>query len=219
MNIFYINLNHEKTRLKYIQNQLKKINIQNAKRFLGLYGKHINIQKINELIKNNIIDNNPQWKNMNYNRAILAIYITHTNLWKHIMKHNNSEYSLIIEDDVILSENLKENIKKQIENMPNDWDILFIGRSFKLDGIKINNNLLKANPVHKEQTNHGMFAYIIKTKSIPKFIENLLPLKYDNLNHIDWSLRSLYNTKINAYYLIKPLVKHDYGIPSIKDQK
>ncbi len=46
-------------------------------------------------------------------------------------------------------------------------------------------------------------------------------------NHVDWKVRSHYtnaNTtdttkSINAYYLEKPLITHNYKIPSIREQE
>lgn len=175
-------------------------------------------------------------------------------------------YNLILEDDVILppptkkfiyTENNKQDtlqnkhtqqqrklifsrlhdkIEDNIKNVPDDWDILFIGRSKYLDGVKVSPNIIKPKPIHKSLTNHGMFAYIVKTSSIPKLLKIMLPVP-PTYNHVDWKVRSHYippNIKgtlnaniseseatkyINAYYLENPLITHNYKIPSIREQE
>lgn len=218
MDIYYINLDHENDRLTYIKDQLEKNKII-AERYPGIYGRNINIRMINELIKSNILIENNKWNEFHYNKAILAIYLTHINLWKKILATTKNNYSLILEDDVIIHPNLNEEINKNIKNVPDDWDILYIGRSSKLDGIEIHKNVIKPSSKHIPMTNHGMFAYLIKSTSLSKLICLLTPLEFDNFDNIDWVLRSMYNTKIQAYYLINPIIKHNYGIQSIKDKK
>ena len=106
---------------------------------------------------------------------------------------------------------------KILQEPPEDWDMLFIGRSKFLDGVKVAPNIIKPNPVHKRLTNHGMFAYLIKTSSIPKLLKIMLPIPV-YYQHIDWKLRAYYSKGINAYYLEKPLVMHNYKIESIREQ-
>ena len=126
----------------------------------------------------------------------------------------------------LIQSRLQDKIEDNLKNVPEDWDMLFIGRSKYLDGVKVAPNIIKPNPVHKSLTNHGMFAYIVKTSSIPKLLKIMLPVP-PTYNHVDWKVRSHYthaNTtdttkSINAYYLEKPLVTHNYKIPSIREQE
>jgi len=217
--IIYINLDNEKKRMDYMEEQFSKYGIVNKERFSGLYGKNINIETIQELVHNNLIVNNKRWCHFKYNKAILAIYVSHIKIWKHIYeKYNSDLYTLILEDDVILPSDLYSQVLNNIKNVPDDWDIIFIGRSRKLNGVNVNENVLKPNPGDWPGTNHGMFAYLIKTSSIQKLLKVLTPINY-KIRHIDWVVRSFYNTSINAYYLINPIVKHDYEIISIKDER
>ena len=100
-----------------------------------------------------------------------------------------------------------------------DCDILFIGRSKYLYVTTVAPNILKALPMekHRPETNHGMFAYLIKTSSIPKLLKIMYPIPV-YYQHIDWKLRAYYSKGINAYYLEKPLVMHNYKIESIREQ-
>ena len=48
---------------------------------------------------------------------------------------SNSEYCLILEDDIeLLTDNLKRDILINMNNLPNDWDILLLG--YEIDGRK-----------------------------------------------------------------------------------
>lgn len=176
----------------------------------------------------------------------LAIYLSHTFLWEKIYNSytktdtdtdtdtNNEkspygEYNLILEDDVILPQGhiskyeenkiirLHDYIDHYLKSVPEDWDILFIGRSKYLYGTTIAPNILKALPGHRPKTNHGMFAYLIKTSSIPKLLKLMHPIPV-NYKHVDWKVRSHYTNGINAYYLKNPLITHNYKIESIREQ-
>ena len=229
MKIYYINLDFEKNRFNYINEQLNLLNNKekfSIERFAGIYGKTLTIDIINQYIVNNTLVKNIEWNNFKFDKAVLAIYLTHIDLWKNILLTNKEEYSLIIEDDVIIPSNLYNQIEKNMKNIPKNWDIVFIGRSFLLKGDIINDNILRPHVVHERQTNHGMFSYLIKTSSIIKLINLITPLEHSKLTHIDWTIRNLYSqndsineNKINAYYLIESIIKHDYHIESIKDKK
>jgi GR25 family glycosyltransferase involved in LPS biosynthesis len=156
---------------------------------------------------------------------------TDINIESNNKKSPYGEYNLILEDDVILppgqlsksEENkiirLHDYIEHYLKSVPDDWDILFIGRSKYLYGKTVAPNILKAFPMskHRPETNHGMFAYLIKTSSIPKLLKIMYPIPV-YYQHIDWKLRAYYSKGINAYYLEKPLVMHNYKIESIREQ-
>lgn len=244
MKIIYINLNHETNRKNLIINEFKKayINEDEYERYSSLWGQNITKQLIKALIQSNKLVNTNDWYKYFYKieKNKLAIYLSHTFLWEKIynnytdtLSSSNSsygEYNLILEDDIFLplgQKNKEDNkiirlhdyIEYYLKSVPDDWDILFIGRPKNLYGKTISPNILKAFPMskHRPETNHGMFAYLIKTSSIPKLLKIMLPIPV-YYQHIDWKLRAYYSKGINAYYLEKPLVMHNYKIESIREQ-
>ena len=254
MKIIYINLQHETNRRNRLLREFNKADIKpnEYEQYASLWGRNIGQKLISLLIKNEKLVNSRLWLT-NFNeldKCKLAIYLSHVFLWEKIYndyigndKTEYGWYNVILEDDVILSKptkqlinynnkktliltRLQDKIENNLKNIPEDWDILFIGRSKYLDGVKVAPNIIKPNPVHKSLTNHGMFAYIVKTSSIPKLLKIMLPVP-PTYNHVDWKVRSHYtnaNTtdtskSINAYYLEKPLITHNYKIPSIREQE
>lgn len=214
MKIIYINLIHSKERDYIMKMQFKKQKITPEK-YIALYGANINKKLIDNLIQTGAIINDKRWYNMTYDRAKLAIYLSHTFLWKKIEEGKYPEYNLILEDDVLITNNLLAEINRNIQNVPQDWDIIYIGHSKYLYGKKIAPNIIQPYSGHKPQTNHGMFAYLIKTSSINKLLSKIHPIPV-TYNHIDWKIREMFNVDVNAYYLDKPLVMHNHKLRSVR---
>ena len=61
---------------------------------------------------------------------------------------------LIFEDDIILDENFLENITKDIKNVPDDMQILYLGASHHVEPKKIKGNIYKL--LHS-YTTHAMY--------------------------------------------------------------
>jgi len=242
MKTVYLNLSHETIRRELLIREFKKAYIKEDEyeQYSSLWGQNINKTMIKALIHRQKLVNTNDWYRYFYKieKNKLAIYLSHIFLWEKIYnsytndeKSAYGEYNLILEDDVILppgqisksDENkiirLHDYIEHYLKSVPEDWDILFIGRSKNLYGKTIAPNILKAFPMskHRPETNHGMFAYLIKTSSIPKLLKIMLPIPV-YYQHIDWKLRAYYSKGINAYYLEKPLVMHNYKIESIREQ-
>lgn len=57
--------------------------------------------------------------------------IKHINAYQKIL-NNNYEYSLIFEDDVILDIKFTEKLQKGLQQLPNNYDMLFIGNGCNL---------------------------------------------------------------------------------------
>lgn len=194
---------NRKENIEKIENELKKqklnINFQQ-----GIDGKNID-PSIKQKYKN-IISPYLEWKENR--KARLAIYLSHLLIWKTI--ENEKEYILIIEDDVQITSNLKEEINNIGVNINFEWDLLFLGHCGALNG-NIQGDFTIAKKGHQKNTNHGMFAYIINPLSVTKLIKQVTPIF--KMQNIDWILRDKYD-KIKAVYLNKSIINHDYGIPS-----
>lgn len=192
-----------KENIEKIENELKKQKI-NINFEQGIDGKNID-QSIKEKYKN-IISPYLEWKENR--KARLAIYLSHLLIWKKIEK--DEEYNLIIEDDVQLKSNLKDEINNIGSRIDFEWDLLFLGHCGALNG-KLQGDFSIASKGHQKNTNHGMFAYIINPASVTKLIKQVTPIF--KMQNIDWILREKYD-KIKAVYLNKSIIDHDHGIPS-----
>ena len=189
---------------------------------LAIYLSHIFLwQKIHEYVKNEVYYDQSSGSESDSEVVVDTQMLKNDEI--SLRKGYSREYNLIIEDDVIFpvynSEyTLQMMIEENVKRVPDDWDIIFIGRSKYLNGVKVADNVLRASPGHRKLTNHGMFAYLIRTKSIPKLLDLMLPIPIKYM-HIDWKLRTFYNRMVNAYYLINPIIVHNNQIPSIRESR
>ena len=75
--------------------------------------------------KDEITDNESILFTTHYKKSTMSLYLKHNYVYKLIAE--NYENALIFEDDVILIDNFNEVLNKYITQLPEDYDILFIG--------------------------------------------------------------------------------------------
>lgn len=137
--------------------------------------------------------------------AEISCAIKHLKALEKISLEN--EISLVIEDDAIpFDENdFIDEINKLLKDMPNDWDVIFLGEGCGIDFInKINKQQIKPNIFKIEHpASNCAEAYIVKPKSAKLLLKKMIPfqLPYDcelacsmaklNMN-VYWYLPSLF---------------------------
>lgn len=146
-NIFCINLEKRKDRWEGFVEECKKNNILNYQRFDAIDGKKI-------------------LNNTNLLNGELGILLTHLDLIKKC-KNKNFENVLIMEDDVLFSEEIN-NLEKYLNQVPEDWDFIYFGGNhvYGKPPVKINTNVLKLNftvSLHCVAIKKTMFDLIIDT--------------------------------------------------------
>ena len=72
---------------------------------------------------------------------------------------------LVLEDDILFCDNFKNKLIKYYEQVPEDWDIIYLGGS-RMRGTKISENILKLvydkNPDWR--FNMGAYAMLLNKK-------------------------------------------------------
>jgi len=130
----------------------------------------------------------------------IGCYLSHTNIWREIV-NNNYNNCIIFEDDVIPDKNY-EKIIKYIQNVPDDYDIAYLGWWTRKNMNNINknskwlytiNNSVKPNVL-------GLYAYIISNKGAKKLLSKAFPIDVQLDTYV-----SLYNNINNDFkrYLSK----------------
>jgi glycosyl transferase family 25 len=114
MKIFTVHYKKLTERKKHIENQLS--NIKNLE---------INHEFVEQFDRDNLNENDTKIFNGYKDMANIAICLSHFYCYQQICE--KYDYALIFEDDVILSKDFSEKIKIYIEEIPEDWDMLFIG--------------------------------------------------------------------------------------------
>ena len=195
--IFTIHYKKLIDRKENIINQLEKYNLQTE--FIDRYDRDL------------LLDKNLSIFNLSQlNKANIAISLSHFYAYNIIANNINLyNYALILEDDVVLSDNFLDKLNNYISELPDDWDMCFIGDGC---GLHIEHHKLLPNQnIYKKcliPTNWGgngatrcTDSYIVNKKcavQICKYIENL---KTKINLPIDWWLNEVCrDNNFNVYW-------------------
>lgn len=167
-----------------------------------------NEQKLGEKIEifsavkgSNVISNpwniEPQLvKNFNGNPGELGCYLSHLTLIRSLI--GKEGYTVIFEDDFkILVPDLGEKIRKNIENISGNFDIIFLGSLDKVQGIRICGDI---HHIPKNSNLWGTHAYIINNQKSSLIYKSLL----NYTDAFDNKLKKLLDNNILNCYLTIP---------------
>lgn len=180
MKIFVIHYKKLINRKQYILSQFEKYDIRDY--------EFIEIDR-DELYKHNI-----SMFQEKFNNAQIAISLSHICAYKQIS--DNYDNGLIFEDDVVLSDNFTDILNKYMSQLPEDYDMLFIGNGCNLHIEK--NKLIPNKNIYEKclyPTKWGgdgasrcTDSYIISKKCAKKLCEYINNLEYKINLPIDWFL-------------------------------
>ncbi|MDE1493762.1 glycosyltransferase family 25 protein [Xenorhabdus bovienii] len=173
--IYVISLRNELIRRKSIKKQLDDYNL-NYTLFDAIDLRKMTEEKIIYLCKNLV-----QSFKRKLTKGEIGCSLSHKALYEVINKNNNSLFTLIIEDDAIISKNLKETIENPMI-LKADWDIIILGYS-KLAN-KDKKEFYRKEPIFKDfdirnyhfgrvwkEWTCGTVGYLIKTTAAKKILE------------------------------------------------
>jgi len=137
----------------------------------------------------------------------IAVYKSHTNLWKYILD-NQLQYAMILEDDVVIPENflieLEDNLGNISGNIPENWDILYFGILRMMAQKTKYENFYRM--LNKKGYNNGLHCYLVNNQSTKKLLQ--LITRIGAINQIDILLRD--HAHIFQFFIYKELlVKQD----------
>lgn len=181
MKIFVLHYSKLFDRKKHILEQFQKQNIKDYE-FIEKYDK------------DEITDYESNIFEINYKKSTMSLHLKHNYVYKLIAE--NYENALICEDDVILCDNFIEKINNYMTQIPQNYDMLFIGDGCNLhiEQHKLinNQNIYEKN---LEPTSWGgdgasrcSDSYIITKKCANKLCEYINNLKCKINLPIDWWL-------------------------------
>lgn len=135
----------------------------------------------------------------NYSNTHIAISLSHFYAYNEIS--TKYENGLIFEDDVILSDNFINIFNKYISELPNDYDMLFIGNGCNLhipsDKIISNKHIYKQLEYYGRCTD----SYVVNKKCAIKLCNYINNLSYKINNHIDtWLNTANKDNDFNIYW-------------------
>jgi glycosyl transferase family 25 len=193
MKIFVVHYKKLINRKTHIINQFIKYNITNY--------EFIEIDR-DELYNHNIC-----MFEQNYSNSQIAISLSHFNIYKQIMeKYDNA---LILEDDVIFDNDFNNKFNKILMQLPNDYDMLFIGNGCNFHIHK--NRLIPNKLVYKKYIYPTKWAgngatrctdsYLINKKCAINMCKYINNLSYKINKPIDWFLNTaIQDNNFNIYW-------------------
>lgn len=143
----------------------------------------------------------------------LACAMSHVRAWRFAQHVSPTRPTLILEDDVDLSDFSPEilaDVVTQVGEIDNEWEILLLGWSCDVNHW----DLCALNPLEmchdgdnntprviKPKLAIGFYAYVINTKHINNILTNILPLQ--------WTLDiEVWKNKCKCYAVLPHVVKH-----------
>jgi glycosyl transferase family 25 len=214
-NVYLINMDKDTEKLDKITKECKKFNI-NFERFSGVNPLKLSEEELDKYVTKicqNICPN-----------GIIGCAVSHLKIYEDALK-NNYKNILVLEDDVYFDDDLYEVLDKSMSELPEDYDILYLGCTglcdkktvYKLDLIFIIHLLMSnSNSKNKNKTMNNKSIYvpefplathamIISNKGCRKLLNFIGKISY----HID-SMIAFKNNELNIYVTEKHVVKQTY---------
>ena len=191
---YIINLDKDTERLRKFDIHTRKNNIKYF-RFPAINGRNLdeNDFRLKKYFAKNL---------KKYSKAQKSCTLSHISIWEKI-KQDKTTFNIIFEDDVIIPNNFNDKLKVYLEQLPENWDILFLGGN-KIIGKKYSKNLVK--PDRHKFGNFGLFAYLINSRNI-----NFIVDKCKNISlHIDKFIQKELGKELNLFFCNPQLIEHDY---------
>lgn len=128
-------------------------------------------------------------------KGAIGCAISHMKVWEKAVKNKN-KYTAIFEDDVVFYPEFEKYIKKCLDNLPDDFDILYLGASHAYTNYKHVNDYIKI-----PKTAYCTHAYIISDKGAKKLVSLLKCKVYA---HIDVCINDHFSKHKLQNYIVFP---------------
>lgn len=160
----------------------------------------IDLSKGNEDKRNAILSQSGLSVNTGANKpALKAIILEHYHIFKEFI-NSDFENILVLEDDVIFDEKFFTTYQKYLDQLPEDYDVLYLGSGCNL---KLPYHTDELIGLHPNRHSRCADSYVISKKAAINVYNTCLPL-YCNW---DWELNYQQQLhRMNVYWVTEPLV-------------
>lgn len=124
--------------MKYFVTHYKPLKERKQNLLIQLKKENIEAEFIEVFDREELTNNELKIFHQNIKPSVASLICKHIECYRRVVE--SYEYAVIFEDDVILEQSFEEKLKKYIKQLPEDWDMLFIGNGCNLH---INKKLLK----------------------------------------------------------------------------
>jgi GR25 family glycosyltransferase involved in LPS biosynthesis len=178
--VYCINLEERKDRWILCEEKFKEYGITNYERFNGVK-----------------VEGNLSPKKLGQIGCTASFY----NVFKDAFQNNYNKI-LVLEDDfnfVVSKDEIINNLEKAFEEMPEDWDMLFIGSGCDLH---IDQNLITDNKhIYKSKYSRCTDSYIVSKKCAKSILNYINNINYKIYEPIDtWLNRVNEDIKLNVFW-------------------
>jgi GR25 family glycosyltransferase involved in LPS biosynthesis len=222
-NVYLINMDKDTKRLIKVTKECKKFNI-NFERFCGVNPLKLSKKELNKYVTQTCQNICPN--------GIIGCGVSHMKIYEDALK-NNYKNILVLEDDVYFCDELYEELNKAMIELPEDYDILYLGCFGQYDKKQIYNfdlNLLYylyicflsnfkskcKNECEKKLNNNYKYihipkfplsthAMIISKKGCQKLLNLIEKINF----HIDVTI-ALKSNELNIYTINKNLINQTW---------
>jgi glycosyl transferase family 25 len=217
-NVYLINMDKDTEKLENVTKECKKFNI-NFERFSGVNCLNLSEEELDKYVTKTCQNICPN--------GLVGCAISHMKIYEDALK-NNYKNILVLEDDVYFTDDLYEELDKAMSELPENYDILYIGRRglcykktvYKLDLVfivelllsNINNNkknnkkIMNNKYIHVPKFPLATHAMIISNKGCKKLLNIIRKISY----HIDLTI-ALKNNELDIYVTDKQLAYQRWG--------
>jgi GR25 family glycosyltransferase involved in LPS biosynthesis len=229
--IYLLNLKRRKDKLNKVLNELENNNIQNIHIIYGIDGVKLPEQKI--LVKNKILHPNfLKYKWVAQNRGAIGNYLSMSKIYQNII-NNNSQISLIFEDDIIINKDFWKVINDFKNLNFNDWDLIYLGISnltrFNTEKnwkkfLKINDKYSLYIPDSSTGDLYGNFGLMVKKKVAEVWLNNHLPIVQASDSRLGSLVlgkkitvenpekMKIFEQKLKGYIIVPPIITYTFEI-------
>jgi GR25 family glycosyltransferase involved in LPS biosynthesis len=184
-------------RVDPLKEQLSKYNLD-TDWILSNDKEDINI----ELLKNEFVNIDNFFQLPGHYRKLrlseLSLLLKHYEIWKD-MKNNDIKHALILEDDVLLSDNFVSLFNEYTKDINKDYDIIWVGSCCNLH-TNGSSNLIRTN---SSRCTHG---YMLNLKVVDTLLKNV---KYNNYP-VDFYFNYIINKfNVNNYWMEPDLISQN----------
>jgi len=227
--IILLNLKRRKEKLEKTKKELDKLP-NKVLVWEAVDGNNLPEQQV--LIQSGILHQNfreNEW--VAQRRGSIGNYLSFIEIYSHI-QNSNCELTLIVEDDIILTENFNKKLEKVLDTVQSlDWDLLYLGlsnvsRCYTKDWkiIKERDEFKLLQPLTHNGDLYGNFGLLVKKKVATEWLRDCLPItqasdsrlgslvcgrrfSVDNIKII-----SLFQPKLKGFVVEPPLITYTSAI-------
>ena len=125
-----------------------------------------------------------------FNSGALGCYLGHMEFYK---KSEGLNYTMIFEDNVILSDYFMDELNEELKRIPDDFDVCFFNYSQQKSStvIRCNKTIQKVKKIMSTK------CYLINVKKVKKYYPSFFPID----THVDLKYAELIKQGLNVYLI------------------